>query len=86
MAKTVKPESPGDVEALSFEKALEELETIVQKLETGDVDLDQSIALYERGTLLKAHCAAKLSAAQEKIEKISLGSDGAVKSEPTTIS
>ena len=76
---------PGDVAALSFEKALEELETIVQKLEAGDVDLDQSIEIYERGTHLKAHCEAKLAAAQQKIEKISVSADGAAKAEPTEI-
>ncbi|OFX00221.1 MAG: exodeoxyribonuclease VII small subunit [Alphaproteobacteria bacterium RIFCSPHIGHO2_12_FULL_63_12] len=76
MAK--KPELDG----VSFEKALAELEAIVQKLESGSVDLEESIALYERGAALKAHCEAKLKAAQERIEKIVVSGDGAVKTEP----
>lgn len=76
MAK--KPELDG----VSFEKALAELEGIVQKLESGSVELEESIALYERGAALKAHCEAKLKAAQERIEKIVVSGDGTVKSEP----
>lgn len=67
---------------LSFEKALAELESIVRKLEEGAVDLEESIALYERGAALKAHCEAKLKAAQERIEKIVVADDGTVKAEP----
>lgn len=73
---------PNDAAALSFEKALAELEQIVQKLESGQVDLEESIALYERGAALKAHCEAKLKAAQERIEKIVDLGDGTVKAEP----
>jgi len=73
---------PGDIETLSFEKALAELEDIVRKLESGEAELEQSIAFYERGAALKAHCEAKLKAAQEKIEKIVVGGDGKVKAEP----
>lgn len=65
-----------DVSGLSFEKALQELEDIVRKLETGDAALEDSIALYERGALLKAHCEKTLKQAREKIEKIILDSDG----------
>lgn len=79
MAKT-----PDDIAALSFEKALDELEGIVRKLESGDVALEDSIALYERGAALKAHCEAKLKAAQEKIEKIVVNETGAAKTEPAT--
>ena len=71
-----------DIAALSFEKALEELESIVAKLESGNAPLDESIALYERGAALKAHCEAKLKAAQEKIEKIVVSGDGAATAEP----
>lgn len=60
----------SDIAALSFEKALAELEDIVAKLEQGRVELEESIALYERGAALKAHCEAKLKSAQERIEKI----------------
>ena len=49
----------------------------IRSLDSGNVELDQSIALYERGTALKAHCEAKLKAAQARIEKIVVGADGA---------
>ncbi|HPE32130.1 MAG TPA: exodeoxyribonuclease VII small subunit, partial [Parvularculaceae bacterium] len=71
--------APNDIAALSFEKALAELEDIVQKLESGGVALEDSIALYERGAALKAHCEAKLKSAQEKIEKIVVSDAGGVK-------
>lgn len=58
------------VGALSFEVALKELEGIVARLEQGQVDLEDSIALYERGQMLKAHCEAKLKAAEGRLEKI----------------
>lgn len=61
---------------LSFEEALRELEEVVGKLERGDVALEASIALYERGAELKAHCDAKLAAAQARIEQIALGENG----------
>lgn len=56
--------------ALSFEVALKELEGIVARLEQGQVELDDSIALYERGQELKSHCEAKLKAAESRLEKI----------------
>jgi exodeoxyribonuclease VII small subunit len=58
---------------------LEELETIVSRLEQGEVDLEDSIALYERGMALKAHCEKKLKGAEMRLEKIVLGPDGAAK-------
>jgi exodeoxyribonuclease VII small subunit len=61
---------------LSFEEALRELETVVARLERGDVALEESIALYERGAALKAACDNKLSEAEEKIARITLGPDG----------
>ena len=67
------------VEDLSFEAALEELETIVSRLEQGEVDLEDSISLYERGMALKAHCEKKLKGAEMRLEKIVLGPDGAPK-------
>lgn len=60
------------VAELSFEEALRELETVVGQLEHGDVALDRSIELYERGAALKAHCESRLAAAQAKIEQIAL--------------
>ena len=73
---------PDDITALSFEKALEELEAIVSKLESGKAELEDSIALYGRGAALKAHCETKLKSAQEKIEKITVGGNGKAKTDP----
>jgi len=64
------------VEELSFEAALKELEAIVSRLEQGEVDLEDSIALYERGQALKAHCEKKLKSAETRLEKIVLGASG----------
>lgn len=65
-----------DINALPFEKALEELENIVRRLERGDVPLEDSIAIYERGEVLKKHCEALLKKAEARIEKITIGPDG----------
>ena len=70
------------VNKMSFEEALSELEGIVKSLESGKAPLDESIGAYERGIELKNHCEKKLTEAQSKIEKITLGKDGAVKTEP----
>jgi exodeoxyribonuclease VII small subunit len=70
------------MEELSFELALKELEDIVGRLEQGEVDLEESIALYERGQALKAHCERKLKAAEGRLEKIVAGAKGAEQSEP----
>jgi exodeoxyribonuclease VII small subunit len=64
------------IEDLSFEDAMSALEQVVGQLEGGQVPLEHSIALYERGAALKAHCEAKLKAAEEKVAQITLGSDG----------
>lgn len=64
------------ISSLSFEAAMSELESIVRRLETGDVSLEESVALYERGHALRAHCEARLAAAQARIEQVSLGADG----------
>lgn len=76
----------GDLAGLSFEQALAELEGIVSKLESGQAPLEQSIDLYERGALLKAHCEKKLEAARLKVEKIVLGQGGAVAAEAADFS
>tara|TARA_R110002124_G_scaffold85148_1_gene221074 strand:- start:8756 stop:8998 length:243 start_codon:yes stop_codon:yes gene_type:complete len=65
-----------DVKALSFEAALAQLEEIVGKLESGKAPLAESIAIYERGEALKAHCETLLKAAEARIEKITLSRDG----------
>lgn len=67
----------ADIESLSFEQAMAELDTVVAKLESGSAPLEQSIGLYTRGTLLKARCEALLKDAQAKIEKITLDESGA---------
>jgi len=74
--------NPKAVEKLSFEDALEELETIVRKLEAGEAPLEDSIAAYERGTALKRHCEDKLREAQIKIEKISISDDNTINTQP----
>jgi exodeoxyribonuclease VII small subunit len=61
-----------DISQMSFEQAVKELESIVSSLERGDVALDQSIVIYERGEMLKKHCEALLGAAEARIEKIRL--------------
>ena len=72
MSAKPKPESAPAVEGLTFEAALKELEGIVARLEQGEVDLEDSITLYERGQALKAHCDSKLKAAEGRLEKIVL--------------
>ena len=68
----------GDgIAELSFEDALKRLEAIVQQLESGDVPLEKSIALYGEGDKLRAQCEARLKAAQARIDQIQLGGDGA---------
>ena len=66
----------ADVNGLSFEKALAELESIVGKLESGNVPLEESITLYARGEALKARCEALLKDAEARVEKITLSADG----------
>lgn len=66
----------GDITSLSFEDALRALEEIVRKLESGEAPLDESIDLYARGDALRAHCQARLDAAQTRIEAIVADRDG----------
>jgi exodeoxyribonuclease VII small subunit len=69
-------ETDPDIAALSFEDALRALEDIVRKLESGEVPLDATMDLYERGEKLRKHCQARLDAAQLRIEKIVAGAEG----------
>ncbi len=75
MAKDTK-DANTDVTALPFEKALAELESIVQKLEAGNVPLEDSIKIYERGEVLKKRCEALLKDAEARVEKITLDAKG----------
>ncbi|MCF6328370.1 MAG: exodeoxyribonuclease VII small subunit [Henriciella sp.] len=76
MADKAKP-----VDKMSFEEALAELESIVRQLEQGDVELEQSIAIYERGAALKKHCQARLDAADLKVKQIIQGQNGDIATE-----
>jgi exodeoxyribonuclease VII small subunit len=76
---------PADIAKLSFEEALQELEQIVKRLEGGTGKLDDAIQSYERGSLLKRHCEAKLREAQARVDKIVVAPDGSAKAEPITL-
>lgn len=65
-----------DIKELSFEKALKELEQIVGRLERGDVELEESINIWERGEALKDHCDRLLKQAESRVEKITLDAGG----------
>lgn len=71
-----------EVENLSFEEALKELETIVKRLEEGKVSLEDAIGAYERGSQLKAHCEKKLRDAKMRVEQIVVGQDGQISTKP----
>ena len=79
------PQVPADIAKLSFEEALQELEQIVKRLEGGTGKLDDAIQSYERGTLLKRHCEAKLREAQARVDKIVIAPDGSVATEPAAL-
>jgi exodeoxyribonuclease VII small subunit len=70
------------VAEMSFEEALAELEGIVQKLERGQLELENSIQAYERGTALRQHCADKLRQVQLRVEKLTLDREGNAKLAP----
>jgi len=70
------------IEEMNFEAAMEELETIVRQMESGETALEDSIKAYERGITLKKHCEKKLNDAQSKLEKITINDDGSAKTQP----
>ena len=82
MASPDPTQIPADITNMTFEQALESLEQIVDRLESGDVSLEESIETYTRGTQLKRHCEAKLQAARERVERIELRPDGAIAAGP----
>ena len=65
-----------DIKDMSFERALKELESIVGRLERGDVELEESINIYERGEALKEHCDRLLRSAEAKVEKLTFNQAG----------
>ena len=71
------PTDHADIKAMSFERAMKELEAIVNRLERGDVELEESIAIYERGEKLRDHCDRLLKQAEAKVEKLTFSADGA---------
>jgi exodeoxyribonuclease VII small subunit len=79
------PGLPADIAAMSFEDALAELEGIVRRLESGQVKLDDAIQSYERGAQLKRHCEAKLNEAQQRVDRIVIGPEGAMTVEPAKL-
>lgn len=80
MTTMAKPQvKTADIKDMTFERALKELETIVGRLERGDVELEESIVIYERGEALKEHCDRLLKQAEARVEKLTLGPGG----EPT---
>ena len=79
------PTEPADIVTMSFEEALVELEQIVRRLEGGQVKLDEAILSYERGAQLKRHCERKLNEAQQRVDRIVIGPDGAVSAEPAKL-
>ena len=80
-------DSAGSVKiaAMSFEDALAELEQIVRRLEAGQVKLDEAIQFYERGAQLKRHCEQKLNEAQQRVDRIAIGPDGAIQAVPAKL-
>ncbi|HZK90064.1 MAG TPA: exodeoxyribonuclease VII small subunit [Stellaceae bacterium] len=79
------PTLPADIAAMNFEDALAELEGIVRRLEGGQVKLDDAIQSYERGAQLKRHCEKKLNEAQQRVDRIVIGPEGAVTVEPAKL-
>ena len=77
--------TPPDIARMSFEDALAELEQIVRRLEAGQVRLDEAILCYERGTQLKRHCEQKLNEAQQRVDRIVVGPDGAISAAPAKL-
>jgi exodeoxyribonuclease VII small subunit len=69
-------ESNADIRKMPFERAIEELESIIKRLEEGKVPLEESVAIYERGEALKQRCEELLKAAEARVEKIATDATG----------
>jgi exodeoxyribonuclease VII small subunit len=76
MAQKDSKQQHGDIAQMPFERAIEELETIVKRLEEGKVPLEESVAIYERGEALKRRCEDLLRQAEARVEKITLDAQG----------
>ncbi|HEV3231632.1 MAG TPA: exodeoxyribonuclease VII small subunit [Candidatus Dormibacteraeota bacterium] len=75
-----------EIAKLTYEQALAELETLIRRLESGSVDLAESIASYERGVALAARCAELLEATERKVDRLVLGARGEVTEQPLDLS
>ena len=75
----------AEIDNMSFEDALAELEQIVRRLEAGQVKLDEAIRCYERGARLRRHCEGKLDEAQQRVDRIVVGADGVISSRPESL-
>ena len=79
------PKIPADIAKMSFEQAMKELETIIDTLDGGEVPLEESITIYERGAALQKHCEGKLQQAEMRVQKIVARGDGtADRAEPAS--
>ena len=76
---------PAEIDRMSFEDALAELEQIVRRLEAGQVKLDEAIRCYERGARLRRHCEGKLDEAQQRVDRIVVGADGVIATRPESL-
>ena len=76
---------PAEIDTMSFEDALAELEQIVRRLEAGQVKLDEAIRYYERGARLRRHCEGKLEEAQQRVDRIVVGADGVIAARPESL-
>lgn len=80
--RTPQDDIPKDIQDLTFEQAMQELEETVKRLESGKVSLDESVSVYSRGIFLKRHCQFKLNEAEAKIDKLIVNKDGTVDTVP----
>jgi exodeoxyribonuclease VII small subunit len=76
MAQQNNNQAEAEIGQLSFERAIEELESIVRRLEDGKVPLEESVAIYERGEALKRRCEDLLRQAEARVQKITLDAAG----------
>jgi exodeoxyribonuclease VII small subunit len=78
MTEITLKKTPKDIQNLTFEQAMSELEETVKRLESGQVSLDESVSVYTRGVELKNYCMFKLNEAESKIDKLIINKDGTI--------